>query len=64
MNRGQFEAIYGVLCEIWDLLKVQQEKPTIIAIPNDANAVQIMEELNQVKAQPAKRRGRPKKVSK
>lgn len=61
MNQGQFAAITALLTEIRDLLKAQ--KPTIIAVPNDANAVDIMEELNQVAAQPAKRRGRQKKVS-
>lgn len=51
MNQGQFEAIASRLDRLIELLEAQ--RPMIVAVPNDANAVEIMEQLNQVAPMPA-----------
>jgi len=51
MNQGMFETLISRLDRLIELLEAQ--RPTIVAVPNDASAIEIMEQLNQVAPMPA-----------
>lgn len=52
MNNGQFNVIEGLLTRIAESL--ENQRPLIVAVPNDADAVQIMQELNSAQVQAAR----------
>ena len=64
MNQGQYEGIIGVLREIRDLIKEQQNKPTISEANKPVDVSDIVNNLSietdEVLEKP--RRGRPRKI--
>lgn len=59
MNQGQFEAITSRLDRLIKLLETQ--RPTIVAVPNGAGVVELMEQLNQVEPAPVAAKAPAKK---